>query len=131
MVRFGLLLIGLSSVTSTAAFAENWRVAGGNRDALEYVDLDSIVRNGVSIRYWRETRYNRAQSIGSDLRFDRLLVLYMANCRDRNVRAMRVTARLGDRVVNSYESTSGLEYPEPGSVGESVFLSVCDNRWPN
>jgi hypothetical protein len=131
MPRFNILLAGLLLALPAAAHAENWRLAGGNRDAGDYVDVDSIARSGNSVRYLRETRFSDVQSTQSGLRFDRMIVVYTADCRARSVQAMRVRVTLDGREMYAYDSRSGLEYPRPGTIGESVLLSVCENRWPN
>lgn len=130
MNRFGMLAIAWLAIAPAGALAENWRVAGGNRTGTEYVDVDSMVRNGDSVRYWRETRFGEVQSTPSGLRFDRMIVLYQAQCHDRSVQAIRVSVTLDGREAYAYDSTSGLEYPRPGTIGEAVLLAVCEDRWP-
>ncbi len=131
MIRSSLTLLALLCSVATPAFAETWRLAAGSESAREYVDVDSIVRDGDTVRFSRETRFPSLQSLESIPRFDRLLVHYSSHCGDRTLSRLHIIVKRGDEVVGTYQGDRQAEHAEPGSVAAGVLMAVCDDRWPD
>jgi hypothetical protein len=56
-MRGPLLALGLTMLgAGSAASAENWRVSSSGGEAVGYVDVDSIRRDGDTVTFWREVR---------------------------------------------------------------------------
>jgi hypothetical protein len=131
MIRSSLSLLALPCAFTTPAFAENWRLAAGNDTAREYVDVESIVRNGNRVRFTRETRFPSLQSIESVPNFDRLLTLHAGDCGARSLQRLQITAKRGTEVVGTFEGDRAIEAAEPGSIAAGILSAVCDNDWPD
>ena len=131
MVRSSLSFLALLCAFPAPAFAENWRLAAGNDTAREYVDLESIVRNGHTVRFARETRFPSLQSIQSVPDFDRLLTLHSGDCGARSLQRLQITARRGTETVGTFEGDREIEAAEPGSIAAGILSAICDNDWPD
>lgn len=131
MVRSSLSFLALLCASAPPALAQNWRLAAGNDTAREYVDVESIVRNGNTVRFTRETRFPSLQSIESVPDFDRLMTLHSGDCSARSLQRLQIRAKRGTEVVGTFEGDRAIEAAEPGSIAAGILSAICDNDWPD
>ena len=133
MTRFWAAAALACGVVPAAAEAQTWRQAARGDSGTEYIDTDSIVRSGETVRYSRETRLFRPDRVSSGIRYDTLAVDYRADCTRRTHNALRTTARLKGVTIISFtaEEAGGEDEQKalPGSVAEGVLNAVCDGEW--
>lgn len=111
-----------------AAQAENWRVVSYDQTTVQYVDQDTIDRSGPRVRFTREIRLHRPDSVGGQ-RFDRIVQVAEVACAERRLFSLSLTAMLGDAVVHRDGPWSESEEMLPGTNLGGTHGAVCENEW--
>ena len=112
------------------AQAENWRPSSAAGDAVAFIDVDSIRREGDQVLFWREVRWPTPRTLDGGLRYDRIGELYEASCRNMTLRSTALRVKLGEQVVFSHNAPRDTENATAGSNAETDIRSACFDEWP-
>lgn len=129
-MRVAIWAVAISFGLASPAAAETWRASSKGQGAAAYIDTDSIQRSGDEVRFRRELRWDEPRTFENGTRFDRIAALYVADCRAMTLRAINMSAALGDKVLFSGDSNEAAEKAAPGTTAETDLRSACFNQWP-
>ncbi len=115
----------LASLMSTStALAANWlQVAESQHNGRASIDVNSVQRQGPFVRYWTLIEFSIPDEYGNTAE-----VSYKTtDCRNGNSKLRHLLFYNGNRVTTDYTygENTPVQQVVPGSVGESIFQSVC------
>ena len=122
------LLMGLMLLVVSGAAIADWTAVGENDELIQYVDRETIRRNGNFVKMWSLADYKKAKVFGgkSDLS-SRGQQEY--DCKDEKRRFLAFTTfsgQMGSGAVTYNDSDTEKWVPvAPGSVGVTLWKIAC------
>lgn len=126
MRKLILIIVGLVSVAATPATAGQWRVAamsGERPDRIVFlVDVESLRREGDSVRFWTQTIVERATN---EQDWDRSVTFRRGNCADGSTAILQNSFYNSSRELETDRTERPVVYHQPDSVMYGVMQAVC------
>ena len=126
--NIAFVIIALCSMTAHAA---NWKVfntRADNRESVEFVDADTVVKTNDKITIWEKIVLDEDAPIkGTAYSWAERIVF---SCKNKTTQTLQVTSY--DKSHNFIETYDGSK-PElviPGSIMESILTEVCTKGFP-
>ncbi len=121
----GLIAVSLlaSLASPPAALAAYWIQVGESQYGRNFVDANSVQRQGPFVRYWILIDYFTPDHYGNTSALD----YETTDCRNGNYKLRRLVTYSGDRMTSDYTygGNNSVRQVVPGSVGELTFKAVC------
>jgi hypothetical protein len=125
------IVMMLLLLVSTNVFATDWVKAGENDKFTNYVDSQSIRRDGNKVRAWTLDDYKSGQVLADNkTRYLSTVARQEFDCFEDTVRTFdrhgySEKMGTGDIVISSQNLTEPAVSLPPGSMGATVFKAVC------
>ena len=111
---------------ASSAFSEMRKVAQNTVGSDYYVDFDSITKKSDYVYYWGLTNYKKAKSTGTkSIKYFKELDCVFIRYKFLTDHAFTGDMGTGEIKINNTPDKEW-NYAAPGSVGYSVYKTVCD-----
>ena len=124
------MLVLAIPLAPVAAQGDSWQPSSKNGDQSAFVENSSIVREGDTVRFWREIRSAQPRALeGGGERYDRFGSLIEANCETMEFRTLELYIKLGEEELARGAPAEKLDTAKPGSTVETDIKVACAHGW--
>lgn len=116
-------------IISTHVYASNWVLISSDSQVKDYIDADSLARDGDEITVWEKTIYNKPNKSPDGKLFSALTVKTIYNCDRQTYKTLyyQASTKNGTLIhhynVPYYKQTD--EPIVPDSVGDTILKYIC------
>ncbi|MFZ4541479.1 MAG: surface-adhesin E family protein [Rickettsiales bacterium] len=104
---------------------DGWELAYLTKDALAYIDYDSLVREGSTVKFWVEFMFAKPFMFDGKKPSDSSRNLYRFDCRKRQQTLLQASFRNKEKVIGEIVDGSFAEEIEPETISDALFAIVC------
>ena len=118
------ILLLLTILISSNVLGDWVPVTLNNRNALFYVDKDTIRKQGNKVEFWQKINFNTPTTEIKSIRsFEEI------DCKDRTQTSLAVTTftelNLQGNIILSFNPPRKIDYLAPDTSGEAILKYVC------
>lgn len=120
------IVVGLFSAPAHAQMAAKYYFLSNNRTSMKWVNIDSEIRSGSTVRYWSVIAFKQDEVAPDGTRASFLISYEEFDCSERKSRTLKGTLRARDlALLFSSDEPGQWNFPEPGTVGGLSIDFAC------